>query len=1056
MAFTQAELDAAVEKLVRTTIRREYGALGNRRLDQAFGDVQDAAAGVFIAQQNAPFYVVFLAAQRLQDAVDAEVGLASDLLSAILATDRRVRPVEQLSPLVNARVALDALAGASEARSQGFRDILDVPAFRQFESGTDRFLKTVSAGLVDGGDIVHTPSEARKQLARLYSQFVDSRAGLQRRVQLLVDAISDFSGLNLAATVGSSVIEKARASLASRISELEALSASERLSIIREVTLDILAARAAVRGFGSLSRPGIFLALSGVGQVFADSTRPAAPAVVTSDVYGPYPLLPDALELDITLDGDAAVTTTVQLQGSFVAFVGSTISESYDIGAPNTAGVTNNELRLQLGNYPSVGSVTTVDVPLSTGAAQSVFEVVAEVNAAVTTASGAVRIPLTAEPASPVPKIEVAVDTNLTTSTSDATFTAVNPSVDFTVLGVVEGDVVIITDPTSPNARLYFTVDAGGLSATSLVCSLGSGAMSPTSVDEAGVQVSVGSGVSPRLRVSNLADTQLLSQPTPPFIDFRAAALGAQLQINIPLDGATSQDVQFDAATTLGLFPGTSYISRAVSALDAAAIFNASSQSAVLGQPRVEAEAVFDPIFYAGPGRTSPVDFLRVVASKFQGTASLVATPTEVTLSLGGAAAAGVEVGDVLAIRGSAVTADIGLFGSVTAVSDTSVTAGVVGATTAASVDFEVGPDLSGVGFDATARLSDFGGNELDYRILEVGPVPFELRLDAALPFPGTTPGNLPVEGVLEVGRFLVRFSSLEEGLATAITIDDGGGNPRSASSLFFSGGGGSAVGSTPYFQLPSIPSSLEEGDQLEVYTVQFNSPSTTARVVAVQASSRVVQLDEALPTSTPAYTFGVDVPVPFARVRKMRRDTYEVFRADLQAWLTDATNRSVFSAELSRVLNPLTSSQNPTLAEVNEAKGKVAEVSASLVELTEAIDGYQVEPVDAVDTLIAALIQEGADRAVDTLLEARFSDFFGFDQNDVSYAGSVEKALREVARTDLPVRKDARVGDNAGRSQTIAEYEEPDFEYDTSDLDDTPEPDIPIGSDFDFPGRGY
>jgi len=55
MSYTDEEVTAAVEKLVRTSIRRNIGSLGNRDLDVSFDDYMDAAAGVFILFQNAPF-----------------------------------------------------------------------------------------------------------------------------------------------------------------------------------------------------------------------------------------------------------------------------------------------------------------------------------------------------------------------------------------------------------------------------------------------------------------------------------------------------------------------------------------------------------------------------------------------------------------------------------------------------------------------------------------------------------------------------------------------------------------------------------------------------------------------------------------------------------------------------------------------------------------------------------------------------------------------------------------------------------------------------------------
>ena len=67
-------------------------------------------------------------------------------------------------------------------------------------------------------------------------------------------------------------------------------------------------------------------------------------------------------------------------------------------------------------------------------------------------------------------------------------------------------------------------------------------------------------------------------------------------------------------------------------------------------------------------------------------------------------------------------------------------------------------------------------------------------------------------------------------------------------------------------------------------------------------------------------------------------------------------------------------------------------------------------------------------------------------DQDELSYAGAVQKGIKEVMREDLPQRKDNRLGRFAAEEVSIGEYEEPDYEYDFSDIDDVDEPDIPAG----------
>lgn len=54
MILSADEVQAAVERLVRTTIRQPYGAIGNRQLELPFADYQNAAASVFLQPLQGP------------------------------------------------------------------------------------------------------------------------------------------------------------------------------------------------------------------------------------------------------------------------------------------------------------------------------------------------------------------------------------------------------------------------------------------------------------------------------------------------------------------------------------------------------------------------------------------------------------------------------------------------------------------------------------------------------------------------------------------------------------------------------------------------------------------------------------------------------------------------------------------------------------------------------------------------------------------------------------------------------------------------------------------
>lgn len=1037
MGYTQDELDAAVEKLVKTTIRRQYGALGTRRTDLTFSDVQDAAAGVFVLYPNAPFYVVFLATARLREAVAAEQTTASDFIDTVSAVGRRVTAISNLGPLANAKAALEAMSTALGVRSSTFVDIEEIPAFQRFDKNTERFLAESGKNVRQGGEIVRTPADARSLLDSSYFNLKNAHTDILRRARAIENAITDYEAMNLPGSFSATVISNAQRVLADHLSELELMGEKERLSVIRTVVLDVLATRAVVRGFGSMPLPTMFVPIEGTGSVFADSDRPAAAAELPAAYYGPYALLPETNELDFALDAGAN-PTMVALAGSFVATAESTVMETYDIGAPNTVGITNNQLRLEVKNYPA-GSSTLVDVTLTTGATQTAQQVCTDIDTAILGLPS--PPPIISEPY-PFP-LKFSGNVNAAMVGLVYAFTSTNPLTDFTQLPIEVDDLLVFTDYTSANYRAIFKVT--GIFATYLECSL---VYHPTAyVDEADKGIQVGGPRLPiRLRVTGPQDVGT-GQP-----DYRLQALNDKVSIFFPETGTAGKDIQFNTATTLGWVPVSDFVSRRTTAQEVVNIIRSSGGSSIYGVARVDAEAVFTATAYSGRGKADPYNFLRLIASKLdqRGLTATTVGVASYSFNITEAGEAGVVVGDIVAIRVSVTSSDVGATGVITSVTPTSVEATFPDIlVTLTGLGVEIGPDLSALPMDATAVVSGGTANDGAYPITAVGTIPFELDIGARLPVPATT-GNLSPTGMtLEVGFYKVHFKSLDTTTGTSITLSSLS-NPRSAVPTFFPAGAHTAKGATPYLQLPELPKSLEVGDVFELYNTQFDEPDFTSAVVNFD-SDGVVELADAVFTSLPDFVFSQESAIPFARIRRHKTNNYAAYRENLASWLELPAQQDRYFRELSRLLTILKASSNPTLTQLNDVKLHLQAMESSLSILDGYLAGYSVDAVDQVDTIVASFLQEGADRAVDILLEARFSDFFGLDIDEVSYTGNVQKNMKDVQRLDLPIRRAGRMNRSNAASSIIASYEEPDFEYDKSDVDDVEEPDIPTGTTIDL-----
>lgn len=985
--YTSDEIAGAVDKLVQGAIRRPYGILGERQTGTAFDDTMDAAAGVFILTPSAPFYVLLLGSRRLNDDCTSAISSAADLLDAITATNRRVKPVDSLTSLGNARTALSALESASSARNNTFTSIEDVPAFQRFDQNTDRFLEESGSSIREGSTIAQTPQQARTKLGTLVSTITTAFQDIQRRTQLLHDGIDNFNSLNLPSLITQGVITKARETLQDHIDQLEPLTPTQRLEHLRDTVLDVLAGKAVVKGFGSLTRSGEFVNIQGLGVLFADADHPATSANVQSTILDPYSILTGADELTFLVDG-GPTTMTLPIQHSFIAKVEGTVAESYNIGSAN------NKLTITLTGF------SNVVVTLTTGATQSVEAVCADINAAVTTQ------PLVAEPYFNPEKFNGPVNTTGATPTFLA-FHLITGTV--TSLGINTADQILISDPLSPMDGTLFDITL--VAGTLILATKISGG---TPVNATGVNVSIGPGNRfLRLRVTDAG---------------AAAALDNSLQIGVP-------SVTDGAATTLGIFPGTIVRSRRTRAEDVANSINSNSLASVAGVARISATSVFVDVDPTN-GRSEPTDSTKIISSLYRTFGDATVGGTNAVFTVSGAQTAGVAVGNILTLRTAAIAGEVGVFGTITAVSDTSVSATMGSSiTTATGLDLEFGLALSPPR-DRVVRVATPSPVAGDYRTLDPLPNPTEIAIDRSLPvFSGT--GGLPLQFSMEVSGFRVDFQSTSTLTDSELSVSG------SAQGKFFSSPPGQAIGSSAFVLLEEDPKVLGVGDLLELYTGQYNSPQYSFPIIGFERGQQLLQVDGEIPVSFSTLNFATDVPTPFARIRKVHRNNFDAFKAQLDLWLALPINNTSYFRELNRLLNPLIVNENPTLSAVNAASTQVQSLVQGLQQLQSVLLSYQVDTVPRVDVLITSFLERGSDRAVDTLLEGRFTEFFGYNSEEVSYLGNALERLRDVSRLDLPVRRKNRQ-EVADQELTLGEFEEPDFEFDQSDTQDKDEPDIP------------
>jgi len=1003
--YSQQELDDAIASVV--SLKAKSDSFGVRALGSTFDKLTDAAVGLFISEQDAPFYVVKLGCSKLQEVVAQASEQAQNIAVLAQACGSKSPPITSLNALASSVKALGDLSSSMDQRSSSFSRVEDVPAWQRFNNQTQAFLTSAGKAVRYGQDVVPTAEEARPQLGSAFTLLTNSYAECIRRVTCLRDAIDDFKALQLPATMSASVIANAKAQLTSRLSELEPMSPAQRNAVIRSVVLDLLAARAAVKGFGSLTGPTTFAIVSGLGKVFADATHPATPAELEVEVPGPFTIVPGHDELDLFVDVDP-VAVTVTLQSSFIPQLESTTLEPYDI----TAAHGNNRLRLQIKGWPMVTSTTNYDVTFADNATKPIWDVCSEINAVIPIAD-----PVVAEPYFIPLKYSGALTLTVPGTAHAVDLTNTNPSLDMTTLLTV-GDRIMVVDPTSTHYGTIYSVMV--ISPTVLQCDLVNGVVGITE----GLRSVEGGGnaMALRLRISNANDSW-------PKIDWRTTSISRRVSLMVASANAVSVASQAESCRALGLFPNAESKAQATTSVDLANSINSSFYNRRNGAPVIAARTEFAPIYYDGLGRTEPNNTLLIVAARYAASGTCTGGAL-VTYAVTGAQTAGVIVGDTLVIRASTVLADLGKMGLVQSKTDVSISVLMDIAITAANVDVEIGPTFTSIGFDPQVVVKD--GPNIGTYVATLGTVPFEFTLDHPLPF-YAGPGNYPIPLNVSVGRTLVYISSKNTTLVTAIEASINGNPATAYYYLFISPSPISEVGMTAWWQMPELPKSVRAGDQLELYNAQYNVPALTSVIEVVETSTKLLQLTTAPSVGLPSYPFDVTSSVPFARIRYNHVNNFGAFKTAAATWIDAPTKLG----DLSLALNVLGVNTNPTPSQVGDAMMYTVSVENELIALNTLLGAYVATTVPPVDALIASYREKAADRAVDTLLEGRFKDFFALDQDDVSYSGAAQKAIKNVMSNDLPIRK---TGSRLTKALILAQFDDTDYEFDnTTDNADVP-----------------
>lgn len=906
--YTDEEIQSVVESLVRSSIRRPYDTLGVRRTDITFSDVQEAAAGVFLMYPRSPLYLLYLAGQQVRELFSSLTAAITGLKAALRVLRRRSLPVRDVSSLVNARVALFELEGVVAKGSN--KDVTSLSAYKRFNSNLDRFLGAVGGNIKDNGTIVQTPEQARSSLSKLVGELEAQTVEFLRRVVLLADGLNNYNGVGLAQILAQTVIKNSRAKLDERADQMEGMSETQRLEVLREVVLDILGVKAAVRTFGSF--PGVTSSNSLTGNFigFADVDRPALGA---------------DLEMVVSTDLTLIINETKNLSSNWM---------DVWVDGASTGGPPSHSFFLGESIYPQIVS-----------AIPETYTIVAGVNDTIN-------------------------------FLIDGTTTVIHT---FSVFGALTAAQVAAEFTTSLTAQ-------GFKGETFFFPLMYEGEVTTSVLNE-------------------------VSLPFGYFPDGSIVAGTSEVEFYYGTNATTTRNV---TAVTVSLGHVVSFT------VDGAPLLAATDNLIRVGSVR--------------QWRVVPSNKINAVNNR---RSIQVKMPTTLEQQTG--MALGVY-GELLGQSRGTDVDDI-----VTQVNDNNTV-----------VTFEPFQDVQYTGSfttdpsDPTLLVTAYNSAQRGWAVvISDGPNAGKYIIEATTATPGTYKLKklLPVvtdgfsnvvtmTGTIGYNRYRVRSRNKTDASTVALKGPVSGGTVSTLQ--------GPSVTDTYYAKFANGYKDVQEGDVLEYFGLSTVTPDLTLTVLEVFPDG-VMRLDSPLPVNT---AIPVDsVTTPFIRLVTGKVADFEALADTLTTLLqSTSANPTVFFRDLNRLINPLLVNKNPTDSEIGAAETRVDDLWNALSPMDVAIKGYNPTHVSQVDDLVRTFKEKGTDRGLDYLLSCEFDVFFGLSQEEMSYAGAFQKAIRDVSKNDLVVHKSNRQAKNI--SPLRASMESPDMEWSSVDLDRTQPMDPPVEVD--------
>lgn len=410
MSYSSDELKAAVSGLVQGTASFKRDVLGPRDASSSFDEIRELVNSTLLYEPDSVFYLIYIATQSLQKVVTDEVEILDELLDAVDDLLKPNKPIESVSSIAEASVALSAMGGAIQrsgrvGTSEYGRYLRAIEKSKRTLGSTTKLTFTPRGSSQAITDIVRPAAKARKDSTTRFSSLKAQHMKLLERVRNLRTSYEDFNLDELATLVAKTQVSRAQSQMSSLYSELRDLSPVERTERARDALLKVLANKSVLASMTDAPTPGSAKLEQTKGgaatfRLYANGTGSAP--VLQGEVSAPFPLeLGSAQNLTLTLNDhtpDLNVDLLPAASASFVTGIRSAQLKGSAAGPFQlTPEVTVPYPILSRAVSPDFGLTTTTnlfhmtvdgvsyEVTLPTGAASTPVAVAAAIDAAIPT-----------------------------------------------------------------------------------------------------------------------------------------------------------------------------------------------------------------------------------------------------------------------------------------------------------------------------------------------------------------------------------------------------------------------------------------------------------------------------------------------------------------------------------------------------------------------------------------------------------------------------------------------------------------------------------------------